>query len=239
MLYESFNEQNAKILSLMNDVRAIGEEKRRKDIQLLQAHINPHFIYNVLDSVNCMALVSGNDDITEMLGNLAAILRYNLREPESLVPFSEELHTVERYLAIQQGRCAEGLTISYDLDEAGMDWVLPKMSVQPLVENAVMHVKGMPRIRMESRVDGGLMTIVVANLGGDADPAQLMRYLAGEERIVSRSTGLGIRNVHQRIRMIYGEDYGLRYERQGEWLRAILTLPRPDGQCELRKDEST
>ena len=224
-LYESFNSRNTRILKLMDDMRAIEREKREQDFRLLQAQINPHFIYNTLDSVSCMALIAGCDDIASAMGALAAIMRYNLKEPDKLVPLSTEMETAKSYIRIQSVRCAGELSVTYDLAPESMACLMPKMSVETLIENAAVHVRTAPRITVSSRVREDVLTIVVAGEGDDGDAALIMRHLAGEVQLATHSTGLGIRNVDQRVKLLFGAQYGLRYERDGNALKAILTLP--------------
>ena len=224
-LDESFNSRNTRILKLMDDMRAIEREKREQDFRLLQAQINPHFIYNTLDSVSCMALIAGCDDIASAMGALAAIMRYNLKEPDKLVPLSTEMETAKSYIRIQSVRCAGELSVTYDLAPESMACLMPKMSVETLIENAAVHVRTAPRITVSSRVREDVLTIVVAGEGDDGDAALIMRHPAGEVQLATHSTGLGIRNVDQRVKLLFGAQYGLRYERDGNALKAILTLP--------------
>ena len=224
-LYESFNSRNTRILKLMDDMRAIEREKREQDFRLLQAQINPHFIYNTLDSVSCMALIAGCDDIASAMGALAAIMRYNLKEPDKLVPLATEMETAKSYIRIQSVRCAGELSVTYDLAPESMACLMPKMSVETLIENAAVHVRTAPRITVSSRVREDVLTIVVAGEGDVGDAALIMRHLAGEVQLATHSTGLGIRNVDQRVKLLFGAQYGLRYERDGNALKAILTLP--------------
>ena len=224
-LYESFNSRNTRILKLMDDMRAIEREKREQDFRLLQAQINPHFIYNTLDSVSCMALIAGCDDIASAMGALAAIMRYNLKEPDKLVPLATEMETAKSYIRIQSVRCAGDLSVTYALAPESMACLMPKMSVETLIENAAVHVRTAPHITVSSRVREDVLTIVVAGEGDDGDAALIMRHLAGEVQLATHSTGLGIRNVDQRVKLLFGAQYGLRYERDGNALKAILTLP--------------
>jgi|GEM_PF-5280203 len=223
-LYDSFNIRTRQVNELMDEIRAIEREKHRKDLQLLQAQINPHFVYNTLDSISCMALMDKKDEIAEAMAGLASILRYNTKDPSALVPFSEELRMIRTYLSIQALRSTEKPQALFDVDERGLDWLMPKMSVQPLVENAIVHTTGQPCLSISSRVEGDVMTICVANHNDHEDVDKIMRHLTGDIDIVTRSTGLGIRSVDQRIRMVFGDEFGLRYTREGEWLKAILTL---------------
>lgn len=226
-LYDNFNDRNDRIVCLMDDIRRIEQEKREQEFKLLQAQINPHFVYNTLDSVSCMALIAGNDDIADALGALAAMMRYNLKRPDELVAFSTELEIIKSYLDIQAIRYAGEVSVHYDLDERTLTCLMPKMSVQPLIENAIIHVVGEPRIAVLSRIEGDKAVITVSSEGDNGDVELIMRHLQGDIELVGRSTGLGIRNVNQRIRMMFGEEYGLHYERSGAFLKAVLTLPYP------------
>ena len=129
------------------------------------------------------------------------------------------------YIRIQVVRYPGTITVNYALAEESLNCLLPKMSIETLVENAVMHVRKDPRITVSSRIEGDTLTITVSGEGDDGDAALIMRHLAGEVQLATYSTGLGIRNVDQRVKLLFGAQYGLRYQRDGDSLQAILSLP--------------
>lgn len=222
VLYRSYNEQ-------LITIRKQEEEKKRMSIARLQAQINPHFLYNTLDSLCFLAMAEGSDQIADSLAALARIFRYNTKNADGETNLRDELEILDLYMSIYRLKSAD--TVEYQVDcpeELRARAVIPKMIIQPLVENALLYgaADGQCRIRIVCRAVSGELHITVSDGGGKADPALLNAYLNGERDMPHHSTGLGVRNVHQRIFMRYGAGYGLSYAKSeiGETV-ARLRLP--------------
>ncbi len=227
VLYESYNFMTERIRALTEQMKAEEEEKRAAELKTLQAQINPHFIYNTLDSVACIALLSGADDIVTMVSSLIDILKYSIQFQRATVTLREEITYLERYVQIQHLRYADGFTFSCDVPEEYDDVRISQIILQPLVENSLFHAVrtgGKLEIRLYCEEEGDLLHIHVTDNGSSANADELNRSLESSD--TSERFGIGIRNVHKRIHLHMGENYGLRYENlPSGGLDAIVTIP--------------
>ncbi|WP_127530621.1 cache domain-containing sensor histidine kinase [Paenibacillus kobensis] len=201
-LFSGYRKQNERIEELYDSLRVRYEQQRRAEIEALQANINPHFLYNTLDQLNWMAITAGQERMSRILELMGRMFRIGLSHGESFITIDDELKHVECYLEIQQLRWEEGLTYSIEASSEVRALFIPKMSLQPFVENSIMHgfhgrVSGHIAIRIE-RTDGGSLRITVEDDG--------VGMLPESERPVTRHTGgYGIRNVKERYEAYFGQ----------------------------------
>lgn len=207
-LYASYNE-------LIHAIRAEEEKRRRAEMDSLQLQINPHFLYNTLDSVCFLAMTAGQNEIADILSSLAGIYRYNVRNSDGEVTLGEELAILTQYVDIYRFRSSGGVRCRIDVEESLRGAVIPKMILQPLVENAILYGSGdsSGEIRISCTRDGQTLRLCVTDAGTQADTDRINAYLQGKDAMSVHSTGIGIRNVHRRIRMRYGAPYGLTYRK--------------------------
>lgn len=214
-LYESFNSMIKRINQLVEDNCRSIKIQKETELKALQAQINPHFLYNTLDSINWLALDRGEDDIMTMVSSLANIMRFNIRNPETLVTINEELSNVKNYIAIQSMRYENNFEITYDFQPGVLEKKCPKLMLQPLVENAIIHgtekavVKGI--IAVNGRINGDKIEISVKDNGPGTNVKVINSYLTGGKTSLKNSDGFGIKNVDQRIKIHFGENFGLYY----------------------------
>lgn len=236
ILYHSFNGLVDRVNDLIQEVYDFTQRQKEQELKLLQAQINPHFLYNTLDSVCCIALLHGEREIADALSALASLLRYNIKDPDKLVPLEQELEMVENYVSIQRLRCGKRLEYYCDL-EPGMEGLLiPKMMLQPLVENCITHgvanENGEIAITVSILWSGGEapggITIVVHD-EGSGDVEAINDHLSGARDLSRDTGGLGIRNVQQRIQLAFGKGYGLHYRRENGGTSAVVNIPRLKG----------
>jgi two-component system LytT family sensor kinase len=197
----------------------------------LRAEISPHFIYNAL------AAVAGDihtrpDDARELLIDFAEFTRYRFRDGRSYVTLAEELEHVERYLRLEQARF-HSLHVAVDVAPETLGAVVPAMSVQPLVENAVRHGierrAGTGRVAVRARVVGEDIELRVTDDGSGIDPDRLPGLLAGA------GGGIGLANVDGRLRATFGERYALQLDSElGRGTTAIMTVPNLAGEDGMR-----
>lgn len=218
-LYASYNE-------LIHTIRAEEEKRRKAEMDYLQLQINPHFLYNTLDSVCFLAMTAGQNEIADTLSNLAGIYRYNIKNADGEVTLREELTIVKQYIDIYRFRSSDRIKYKMDVDEAWMEAIVPKMILQPLVENAILYgSEGREcTVQIGCARNGNDMCIQVTDAGTNADTDRINDYLQEKGDLSVHSTGIAIKNVHQRIRMRYGEPYGLFYSksRQGTTSAGLL-----------------
>ena len=218
--------QAASLVSAQVELSVLHEQEERlaqAELRALRAQISPHFIYNAL------AAVAGNiharpEEARELLIDFAEFTRYLFRDGRSYVTLAEELEHVERYLRLEQARFRHSLHVTIDIVPETRGAVVPAMSVQPLVENAVRHGverrSGSGRIAIESRLAGSDVELRVCDDGSGIDPDRVPDLLAGA------GGGIGLSNVDARLRATFGERYALRIESElGHGTTAVMTVP--------------
>ncbi len=235
-LIDHYREMIAQIRHLIQelyvkDLRQKEAELKQQEAELvaLQAQINPHFLYNTLDAINLYAIRHQVPQISEMISALSDFFRYGLSKGKRVIPLSDELVTVESYLKIQKVRLREQIDYTMDIAEETRGNLIAKMVIQPLVENAIVHgiqPAGRPgHIVITARREGEVLRVAVEDDGVGADMQELHDMLATDIPAV-RKHSFGIRNVNDRIRMLFGDAYGLRFEAlDGAGCRAVLILP--------------
>ena len=205
-----------RIKVLMQEVVSEQEAKRKSEMKALQAQINPHFLYNTLDSIVWMA-ETNNSEVVAMTEALARLFRITLSRGEDQITLEQELEHVRNYLIIQSIRYVNKFDYQIDADESLFQYKVLKLILQPLVENSIYHgiknkrQKGHISITAKS-IDGRLL-IEVSDDGIGMSPeraASLLHTAPGSGR--DRLSGIGVRNVHERIQLYYGPDYGLQFE---------------------------
>jgi two-component system LytT family sensor kinase len=223
----------ASLVSAQIELSVLPEQEERlaqAELRALRAQISPHFIYNAL------AAVAGNiharpEEAREQLIDFAEFTRYLFRDGRSYVTLAEELEHVERYLRLEQARFPESLEVTIQIASVCRSAVVPALSVQPLVENAVRHGvldrrrDGAGHIAIEARIVGGDVELRVRDDGSGIDPDKVPSLLAGT------GGGIGLANVDARLRATFGEPYALRIESEpGRGTIAIMTVPNLTGE---------
>ena len=214
-LSHHFNSMLKDLRRLMNEVVETQKEKRKRELEILQAQINPHFIYNTLDTLQWKALEYGASDLSELILSLSSFFRVSLSKGKEMIPLREEIKHVRSYLDIQKARYEEILTYEIQVEESLDDVFLPKILLQPLVENAIYHgIKpklAQGKISILAQLEGKDLLLTVQDNGvgmTEEQVNQLEEAFEGKRAPVS----YGLHNVHQRIRLTYGNPYGLHVE---------------------------
>lgn len=242
VLRRNFNRLVNDINHLVNDVYHEKMLKQQAQLKMLQMQINPHFLYNTLDTINWLAQSHGASDVAEVSQSLGVLMRFSLAEQE-LIPLEQELDAVEHYMVIQHYRYGEQLQIVMDVKEEALYEKIPRHMILPLIENAVEHgfkgVVGEKRIMVTGRIEGNVMVIQVADNGKGMTKLEVERVVDSlEQRSDNRPIrnghhSIGLRNVNQRIRLRYGETYGLRLTSiPGEGTAVYIEIP-----CEIQMED--
>lgn len=212
---------------------------KQAELSALQSQINPHFLYNTLDSIQGQALRDDNQEIAQMTAALSRFFRYSISMKDSIVTLADELKNVQNYIFIQKYRFGDRfrLEVEYD-DPSTLECKVPQMILQPLVENAVYH-------GLEKTSEQGCVTVKLARTQHRLDIAVIDNGVGiGEEKLAELNarlerpglledaatwkgrSGIALRNVHQRIHLLYGEDYGLHiFSAEGVGTKCVLMLP--------------
>ncbi len=227
ILYGSFMKMTRRLDRSIEDNYLMKLRQQETELATLHSQITPHLLYNTLDSIYWYALDNGNTEVGEMVMDLSILLRIGLSKGKTLIPIGEEAEHVQAYSRLQMKRYPDTFEVHWDIEDATLAYTTPKVILQPLVENAIFHgVSGMDGegeiwIRI-LRVNGTIEITVADNGFQKVDAERLNEIVRGE----IEDAGYGVRNVHKRIQLHFGEDYGLRYEpREGGGVKAVINLP--------------
>lgn len=208
VLFSGYRKLMDRIKTLYSSLENQYKQQKKAEIKALQAMINPHFLYNTLDQLNWMALSAGHDKLSQILELMGKMFRIGLSNGESLITIREEFTHALCYVQIQQLRWEEGLTVSVDLPEHLKDWYIPKMTLQPFIENAIMHgfnERLTGRIVIGAKEEGGEVIISIID-----DGVGLRKNW--QEARGGNTGGYGIRNVTERYEAFFGTRYRVNIE---------------------------
>ncbi len=216
-LGRSIGEMAKRIQALMQDIVTEHESKRKSEFDTLQSQINPHFLYNTLDIIVWMIENEQKQEAVKVVTALARFFRISLSKGKSIIPVRDELEHVRSYLMIQQMRFKNKFTYEIDASPETLECASLKLMLQPLVENAIYHgmefMDGDGRILVKVRQDGDVLQFTVHDNGLGMTPEQAKSLLSDKPHVSSvRGSGIGVKNVHERIRLYFGEEYGLRIQ---------------------------
>lgn len=228
-LSDSFDHMIAKTAELMDERLRSEEQKRKSEWKALQAQIQPHFLYNTLDSIIWMSHAGRNEEVVEMTSALALLLRSSIGDGSDTNTLKKEIAHVRSYLTIQKMRYNEKLRYEIDLDPQTEDCLLPKLILQPLVENAIYHgIKVKQQggtVRIESLLEEDRLLITVEDDGIGMTPEQLETILDKKESD-AESTKIGVYNVNERLQLFFGPDAAMKYySTPGKRTMVMLVLP--------------
>ncbi len=212
---------------------------RKSEFDLLQSQINPHFLYNTLDAIIWSAEAGNQKQVVSMVGNLSDFFRLSLNKGKESVTIREELQHVRSYLEIQQIRYQDILKFEIDVPEDLFEYMIPKLSVQPIVENALYHgiknKRGGGYIKVYGEEKKEYLSLVVEDEGKGMDEEHLRKVRrALREHTPESGVVYGLYNVNERIRLNYGEGYGIHIESiLDRGTRVELRLPKSKKQTEI------
>jgi two-component system sensor histidine kinase YesM len=239
-LGRSFNNMIIEIRKLIDQVYEEQQKKREAELKILQAQIKPHFLYNTLDTIQWMAKERKADDVAVMIIALTNLFRIGLSKGKETISVSEEIEHIKSYLFIQKARYENKLKYEIVVDPEVMHEIVIKLTLQPLVENAIYHGikerRGEGYIKIEVRkIDDKLCLSVMDNGAGiPADKLiKLQSVLSGTNvnKAEEDLPGFGLFNVHERIRLAYGERYGVQiYSVLGEGTKVEVWYPIRKGE---------
>ena len=212
-LSDSFGHMVLRIQQLMVTVRQEEINLRKTELKALQAQINPHFLYNTLDSIAWMCEQGQNADAVRMVHALARLFRISISKGHELIPIAKEIEHAESYLQIQKYRYKNRFTYTFSVDPACLDCLCNKITLQPILENAINHGLDLMvdegEIEVQVRPDGGDILFRVRDNGVGMTAEQVQAIL---HRQPGDRTGIGIKNVDDRLKIYFGKQYGLRID---------------------------
>ena len=232
-LTKSFNVMTHRIAELMEQNIHEQEEKRKSELKALQSQINPHFLYNTLDSIIWMAEGKKNEEVVLMTASLARLLRQSISNADELVSVGQEAEYARSYLTIQKMRYKDKLEFQIDISPAISGVKIIKLVLQPIIENAIYHglkykeSKGFLIVR--GYLEGKKAVLEVEDNGVGMDE-ETLSHIFEKHKVNYHSNGVGVYNVQKRLKLYYGEEYGIVYKsRKNEGTRAVITIPMETG----------
>lgn len=230
-LFNGYRKQMERIEELLKTLRSQHKRQREAEIRALQAMINPHFLYNTLDQLNWLAIESGQDKISRVVSLMGKMFRIGLSNGETMIAIADELTHVECYLHIQQVRWGERLTYAISVDEEIKPLYIPRLTLQPFVENAIIHGfhgRKTGEIGIEARLVGQTVEFRIQDDGVGLRPDW-------QEAKTRKTGGYGVRNVRERIEACFGAPYGVTVaSRSGGGTEVTILLPRIPNKDEVK-----
>lgn len=230
-LHQNFDDMLVKLKTLVEDNYTKQILIKDAELKALQQQINPHFLYNTLESINWRAKASKVTEISVMVESLGNLLRSTISEKSDVIPLSKELDTVKSYVQIQQLRYDKRLVFTLQAEERLLKCTVPKMSIQPLIENAIKY--GLERMYEPCSIHLTVceqcesMIITVENNGSCIPPDILEQLHDGT--LVPHGHGIGLSNIDARIKLLYGTQYGLSFASHADYSKVTILLPVAKG----------
>lgn len=238
-LNKTFNEMSREIHHLVNWVYREQITRKEAELKALQSQINPHFLFNTLESINWMAQLNNVPEISETVSDLSALMEASIGRDDRLITLEEEFTYADKYISLLKRRFEDKIELHKQVAAEVLDIKIPRLLIQPLIENAVHHgiekSRGKGIIRLNAHMDGDRLFIEVVDNGTGIDREELLML---NERLSmdndtyfknlgkKKSRSIGIENVNRRIKLFYGENYGLKIEsEEGSFTKVIVTIP--------------
>ena len=233
-LTKSFDVMTHRIHELMEQNVHEQEEKRKSELKALQSQINPHFLYNTLDSIIWMAEGKKNEEVVLMTASLARLLRQSISNEDEVVPIANEVEYARGYLTIQKMRYKDKLEFQIDVDSSILYIPLIKLVLQPIIENAIYHglkykeSKGLLIVKGFMKDGNAVLQVIDDGVGMDEET---LAHIYDKHKVNYHSNGVGVYNVQKRLKLYYGDGYGITYESEkGKGTTATITIPGRQGQ---------
>ena len=228
-LTKSFDVMTHRIQELMEQNVHEQEQKRKSELKALQSQINPHFLYNTLDSIIWMAEGKKNEEVVLMTASLARLLRQSISNEDEEVPIANEVEYARGYLTIQKMRYKDKLEFQIDVDSSILYIPLIKLVLQPIIENAIYHglkykeSKGLLIVKGFMKDGNAVLQVIDDGVGMDEET---LAHIYDKHKVNYHSNGVGVYNVQKRLKLYYGDDYGITYKSEpGKGTIATITIP--------------
>lgn len=240
-LGQSFNIMVGQIKALLEQSIREQQQLQKAELRTLQAQINPHFLYNTLDSIVWMAEAGKNDGVIQLVKALSQFFRLSLNKGRDWVLIRTELAHAQSYLIIQQMRYRDILAYEIEVEPELQEYPILNMTLQPLIENALYHgiknKRGMGMITIRAFTEGQAAVVLTVTDNGIGIPAERLKALrsqlehpAAAEETEQSEAGFGLQNVHQRLRLYFGEEFGVSIDsREGEGTQISVRIPKNRG----------
>ncbi|WFR58925.1 histidine kinase [Anaerocolumna sp. AGMB13025] len=233
-LIHSFNKMVRQIGELITSNEEKEKEKHQEEIKALQSQINPHFIVNTLNTIRFIAQASKYDSIKNMAESLIKILSCSFKSSNSFYTIREEIDILKSYVYLMKIRYSDNFDVKIMAEEDCMDNLIPRLLIQPIVENSISHglqdKEDPGHISITIHKQGGILSLIVEDDGYGITEDKIKHLLEDKKR---SGENIGISNVQRRIKLNYGEEYGISMEsKPGEYTKTIIKIPDIQGKSE-------
>ena len=215
-LIDSYNYMIGKMSILIDEQYKLGKSVKNAELKALQSQINPHFLYNTLDMINWMSYKKMNSEISHAVKNLAKFYKLSLNKGKDLVPIKDELQHATLFVNIQNMRYNNRISLKFNVDESINDYLIPKITLQPIIENSINYGilgkgegTGTISILGYSINSDVILTISDDGIGMTEDK---LKELIDNKLTSSKGSGYGLKNINKRIKLLYGDNYGLSFK---------------------------
>lgn len=235
-----------RIHSMIEQITHEQAKKRKAELEMLQAQINPHFMFNLLNSIRLSILIRGDQENAQLIGSLSSLLRMTINRDNELIPLKDEVETIQHYVRLMNFRHANQVQLNVKLGENSSDFLVPRFMIQPLIENAIIHgfhqYDG--QIDIEARLiekgDKSYLLVSIIDYGVGMTPDklnELIKKLDDEEETIHSHkkgfSGIGVKNVYQRLKLLYGENFIMNIQSEIDLGTTIsLQLPQDNDEAE-------
>jgi len=238
-LNKTFNEMSSEIHHLVNWVYREQLTRKEAELKALQSQINPHFLFNTLEAINWMAQLNNVPEISSTVSDLSDLMEASIGRDDRLITVEEEFRYADKYISLLKRRFEDRIELIKDVQQDVLSVKIPRLLIQPLIENAVYHgiekSRGKGTINLNANRKDGLVYIEVIDNGPGMDSEELEAIndrLSMDNDTYFKSLGekkrrsIGVENVNRRIKLFFGESFGLKIESvQGEYTKAVVVIP--------------
>ena len=238
---ENFNEMSSEVKRLVKEVTEADEKKKNAEIRALEAQINPHFLYNTLDSINWMAIESGEYEISTMLRNLGYILRYSINKSNQMASMKEIADWLDKYISLQKKRFNDGFEYRIHMEPGLADKRIYKLLLQPFVENAIIHgvgemeYGGLLEVHMMNEISSDRICIIIEDNGKGMAKEMAAAFNDRKKAAADDGKSIGLYNAFSRMMMYYGDDVEWNVNSM-EGMGTVITLKIPVRQEGINED---
>ena len=228
-LGSSLNNMIGEMQVLIDKLIKEEQEKKKVELEALHAQINPHFLYNTLNTIKWMAKIQGNNSVSKAITALVKLLRISTNLDREMITLQEEIDYVKNYIVIQKLRFNRAINISYNIDDKYMNLTVPKLILQPIVENSIIHGMEAEEDNLNIVIDGFVKEeklIIEISDDGPGIEDEIMKVILKDSSDRNKFSKVGLNNVNQRIKLYCGGEFGLKIETEyGKGTKVIVVLP--------------
>ncbi len=238
VLHNGFKELFFRIQTLMDQIRLEQEEKRQLEFAIMHAQINPHFLYNTLYSIKGLCDMGLNKDASQMVSALSSFFRIGISKGKEIISIKDEIEHIEHYLFIQEMRYGDDFSYEINVEQDLLPYNIIKLSLQPLIENAIYHgvkqKRGLGKIIISGYEKEGMIHLEVADNGNGIEKERLKEMKREMEASIQEKKGfigIGLKSVNERIKIHFGKEYGIAVNsKPGQGTVVSITIPKTKGE---------